>query len=459
VTVRTHTALGVVDPETLIGPRSRTAHQSAREVFPDGTSRVTIERDPVPRYVERGDGAYVVDLDGRRLLDLNGNFTTLIHGHGFAPVVEAVARQLRDGSCFANPTRSEFALAELIRQRVPRIERLRFVNTGSEAVMFAIKAARAFTGRSAIAKIEGAYHGSYDWVEVSQSATPANWGSQDTPASTPYYKGMPAAVLDDVVVLRFNDADAACKSLTANAHRLAALILDPMPSRAGLIAPEPAFIAAVHDTCRAHGIVLIADEVLNFRQGYHGASARFGLEPDLFTLGKIIGGGMPIGAIGGRADIMAVFDAAGGPPLVAQGGTFSANPLSMVAGFAAMTALTPAAFDRLDQLGDRLRGRLSDVITERQAPFCLTGAASLFRIHPKRRAPREFRDAFMSPKETAVMKELGRFLAANDILFPVGAAACLSTPMHEAEIDRIVSVFEAFLADRTDAFAGLPDRD
>jgi glutamate-1-semialdehyde 2,1-aminomutase len=454
VTGDSHAALAAhaSDP---IGPRSREAYQAARTVFPDGTSRVTIERDPAPRYIERGEGAYVVDLDGRRLLDLNGNFTTLIHGHGFAPVVEAVTTQLRDGSCFANPTRSEVALAELIRARVPRIERLRFVNTGSEAVMFAIKAARAFTGRSAIAKIEGAYHGSYDWVEVSQAATPANWGDEDAPATTAYYAGMPAAVLDDVVVLRFNDADGVRRALAANAYRLAALILDPMPSRAGLIAPEPEFLAAVHETCRAHGIVLIADEVLNFRQGYNGASARFGVEPDLFTLGKIIGGGLPIGAIGGRADIMAVFDATGGAPRVAQGGTFSANPLSMVAGLASMTALTPQAFAQLDALGDRLRGRLSDAIAERQAPFCVTGSASLFRIHPKRRPPREFREAYMSPAEIAPMKELGRFFAANDILLPIGAAACLSTPMTAREIDRVADVFEAFLAECAATFVDL----
>src|ERR1700722_13505610 len=248
-----------------IGRASRDAFERARSVFIDGTTRVTIERDPIPRYMERGEGAYLVDLDGRRFLDLNGNFTPLIHGHGFAPVIEAVTRQLRSGTCFANPTLAEIDLAELICGRVPGAETIRFVNTGSEAVMFAIKAARAFTGRSSIAKIEGAYHGAYDWVEVSQASLPDNWGPEDDPACVPYYRGMPASVLDEVVPLRFNDVAQVERRVAGHAARLAAIVLDPMPSRAGLIAPTPEFVAAIQRAAARHGIVLIADEVLSFR--------------------------------------------------------------------------------------------------------------------------------------------------------------------------------------------------
>ena len=233
-----------------LGPRSLEAFARAQRVFPDGTSRVTIERDPTPRYMSHGEGAYLVDLDGRRFLDLNANFTTLIHGHAFPPVVEALERQLRSGACFANPTEPEIALASLICERVPRLDRIRFVNTGTEAVMFAIKAARAFTGRSAVAKIEGAFHGSYDCAEVSQASTPADWGDPNAPASTAYYRGAPVSLLDEVVVLRFNDAEGARRRLTERAKDLAAIILDPMPSRAGLIAPEPAFLEAVRETAK-----------------------------------------------------------------------------------------------------------------------------------------------------------------------------------------------------------------
>lgn len=166
------------------GQRSKENFARARHVFPDGTSRVTIERDPEPLYIERGSGSYLFDVDGRRFLDLNCNFTMLIHGHAFAPVVEAIAHQILRGSCFANPTEGEIELAELLCGRIPQVDRVRFVNTGTEAVLFAIKAARAFTGRSKIAKIEGAYHGAYDWVEVGQASAPDNWGDPAAPKFT-----------------------------------------------------------------------------------------------------------------------------------------------------------------------------------------------------------------------------------------------------------------------------------
>lgn len=312
--------------------------------------------------------------------------------------------------------------------------------------MFAIKAARAFTGRPCIAKIEGAYHGAYDWVEVAQASTPQDWGPADRPASTAYYHGMPASVLEDVVVLRFNDAAGTRRLLEERAGDIAAVLIDPMPSRAGLVAPEPEFLSTLQETARKHGILIIGDEVLNLRQGYHGVSARYGLEPDLFALGKIIGGGFPIGAIGGLSEIMAVFDSSRGRPLLPQGGTFSANPISMVAGHSAMVSLDRDALAHLEVLGSDLRKRLNDVITRTGAPLSITGAASLFRIPPRPPPPRDFREAYHAPTQARISKELTRFFVSHDIILPGGAAACLSTPMGEREIDAIVGVFEAFLA-------------
>ena len=429
----------------LVGPKSHASFARAQSVFPDGTARVTIERDPTPRYVARGIGSYLFDVDGRRFLDLNCNFTTLIHGHAFAPVVEAVTLQLQSGSCFANPTELEIALAELLCDRIPHLDRIRFVNTGTEAMMFAIKAARACTGRSKIAKIEGAYHGAYDWVEVSQAATPENWGDASAPNSTPFYRGMPKSLLDEVVVLRFNDAEGARRLLSLHGSELAAIVLDPMPSRGGLTKPAPEFISAVQETARAHGILVIADEVLNLRQGFAGASARYGLAPDLIAMGKIIGGGLPIGAVGGRSHVMKVFDASAGRPLLPQGGTFSANPLSMAAGLAAMRALDHAAFAHLEQLGDVVRDGLRRGIAKRDAPICVTGAASLFRIHPMRRIPNDYREAYPTAAGTAQMKQLTRFFAENGIVLPFGAAASLSTPMRHADAEFIIDVFNGFL--------------
>lgn len=435
---------------TRVGQKSKDSFARAGLLFPDGTSRVTIERDPIPFYIERGVGSYLFDVDGRRFLDLNGNFTTLIHGHGFVPVVEAIVHQLQRGSCFANPTDSEIELAELLCGRIPQVDRVRFVNTGTEAVLFAIKAARAFTGRSKIAKFEGAYHGAYDWAEVSLAATPGNWGDPTAPKSTSVYRGTPASVLNEVAVLRFNDVEGVRRLLSRHARELAAVVLDPMPSRCGLIAPDREFIAAVQETARINGILVIADEVLNLRQSFQGASARYGLVPDLVTMGKIIGGGLPIGAVGGREDVMKVFDASGGRPLLPQGGTFSANPLSMTAGLVAMRHLDHAALASLEALGNVIRDGIGRAISNRDAPLCVTGAASLFRIHPMIQIPNDYRDAHPTPAGATLMKQLTRFFGENGIILPHGAAASISTPITRADADFVVEVFAGFLDSHQD---------
>jgi glutamate-1-semialdehyde 2,1-aminomutase len=425
-------------------PRSAALYRRGRDVFPGGTTRSTIDVDPHPIYLSAGEGAYVVDADGNRLLDLNNNFTTLIHGHGFAPVIDAVTDLLRKGTCFSNPTHHEIALAELLISRIPAIEQIRFVNSGTEAVMFAIKAARAYTGRPAIARFEGAYHGAYDWAETGQYGSIRSLQTGQRTARSAY-SGAPGTTADTVVVLDFNDTDELEVSLAPHVESLAAILIDPMPSRAGLLKPRPEFIEKLSAFARKHGILIIADEVLNLRQGYNGASSRYGLSPDLVTAGKIIGGGFPIGAIGGRAEVMSVFGSDGKAPLVPQGGTFSANPVSMVAGRVAMEAMTLDDFGQLERLGDRLRQQLSDLAVKHDAPFSVAGAASLFRIHPKRTLPSTYADTIMTPEEAARLRNLGLFLRREGILLPFGAAACLSTPMTETDIGAIADAFEIFL--------------
>lgn len=220
---------------------------------------------------------------------------------------------------------------------------------------------------------------------------------------------MPASVVDEVVVLQFNNAENARRLLSLHAHHLAAVIVDPMPSRGGLAAPKSEFTAAVQETARNNGILVIADEVLNLRQGFHGAAARYGLVPDLVTMGKIIGGGLPIGAVGGRQDVMKVFDASAGRPRLPQGGTFSANPLSMTAGLAAMRHLDHAAFAHLEMLGNIVRDGITRAVEKRGVSLCVTGAASLFRIHPMAQPPNEYREVYPTSGGAIVMKELTRF--------------------------------------------------
>jgi glutamate-1-semialdehyde 2,1-aminomutase len=248
-----------------------------------------------------------------------------------------------------------------------------------------------------------------------------------------------------VVVLDFNDAEGFEAKLAEHAKQVAAILVDPVPSRAGLLAPRPQFIERLNAFAQKHGILIIADEVLNLRQGYNGASFRYGLRPDLVTAGKIIGGGFPIGAVGGRSEVMAVFGSKEDASLVPQGGTFSANPVSMVAGRVAMEAMTPDEFGRLERMRDRLSKQLSDSAARLGAPFSIAGAASLFRIHPKREIPNTYAEAVMTSREATRMRGLARFFRQHGILLPPGAAACLSTPMMDTDIDSIAAVFEMFL--------------
>lgn len=424
--------------------RSKDVFRRAEAVLPGGTTRVTVQRDPTPIYMAQGSGAWLTDLDGNRYLDFNNNYTTLIHGHAFEPAVAAIERQVRAGTCFANPTEHEVAHAEILSERVPSVERVRYVNTGTEAVMYAVKAARAITGRAKVAKLEGAYHGGYDWVEVSENSTPETWGGRE-PASVPFARGTPPSVLEEVVVVPINDPETTAALLERHAEDLACFVLDLVPSRAGLIPLKPDYLATVREITRRHGIILVSDEVLNFRQGYRGAAARFGLEPDLIALGKIIGGGLPIGAVAGPADLMAVFDNSRAEPALPQGGTFSANPLSMVAGIASLQALDRAAFDRLEVLGIKLRGGLERAIEDRGLPITVTGTASLFRVHLKPLAPRSYREAWPTAAEQKLLKGMSRFLLDRGVILPALSSSSLSTAMTDADIEFFLASFAEFL--------------
>jgi glutamate-1-semialdehyde 2,1-aminomutase len=440
--------------DTALGPKSRAEFERSKAVTPGGSMRAATYFAPHPPYAASGSGPWVTDVDGRRIFDCANNFFSLIHGHAFPPVVAALHDVIDRGTAFGLPLSGESDLGEELRRRAPRLEQVRFVNSGTEAVMFAVKAARAITGRPAIAKIEGAYHGAYDHVEISLDPTPDSWGS-DRPTSVPYAKGTPHAVAEDTLVLRFNEPQQCRELLQEHAHRLAAVLFDPLASRSGMVPASAAFCEALQESCRKHGILLIMDEVISFRLAHGGAHDAFGLEPDLVALAKIIGGGLPIGAIAGRAEVMQVFSAGQGRAPLPQGGTFAANPLSMVAGLAAMQALDRAAFDHLARLGDAVRTRLATAIRDRQAPFSVVGAASLFRLHPKRRVPREYRESHQSAAEAKVMLALWRFFQQAGVNLPNGAAACLSTPMGEAEVELIGTTFERFLDEKLDLFAEL----
>ncbi len=416
---------------------SAAAYRRALHVMPGGNTRSTAYESPHPLYLASGAGAYVRDVDGKEYLDLQNNFTALIHGHCHDATTAALQRQITLGTCFSNPTLAEIELAEILCERVPHFEHLRFTNTGTEAVMTAIKAARALTGRAKIAKCEGAYHGSYDLVEVSLDSTPETWGG-GPPRRVALNHGTPKSVLEEVVVLPFNDLSTTKEVLQNALPDLAGILIDPLPSRAGLVAAEPEYLAFLSEFAKRHGVVLISDEVLNFRLGYRGAAAELGFEPDLTTFGKIIGGGLPIGAVAGRREAMAVFDPSKGKPGVSHAGTFTANPMSMTAGAAALRAMTRDAFDSLNELGTYLRRGLQQAFEETGVCGQVTGRGSLFLLHLKAGALHSYRSAYRDPTERARLGRLIRGIRDKGVLLsPIGLGA-LSTPMTREDLDRVI---------------------
>jgi glutamate-1-semialdehyde 2,1-aminomutase len=423
-------------------PDSQSARlwQEAQEVLPGGNSRTTVFMAPRPIYAAAGEGCWLVDADGERRLDLLNNYTALIHGHAHPAVTEAATRRLARGVSFPLPTAEEIELAALLVERVPSVERVRFTNSGSEAVMMAIKAARGFTGRHRIAKFEGAYHGSYDWAEVSLSSSPADWGPLDAPASVAYCRGTPPSVLEEVVVLPFNHARLAAARIERAAGELAAVILDPLPNRVGLIPARAEFLNAIREVTAAHGILLIFDEVISFRVGRQGAQGAFGVRPDLTTFGKIIGGGFPVGAVGGRADVMAVFDPRGGKPLVPHGGTFNANPVTMAAGLAAMRLMDDAAYARLEEMGEKLRAGLGACLQRAGVPGALSGMGSLFRIHPVERPLVDYRSTMAAEEERKGLERLHRALLDHGVLISPTGLGCVSTAVSDAEIEYFLEI-------------------
>jgi glutamate-1-semialdehyde 2,1-aminomutase len=405
--------------------------------LPGGVSRDTVLRRPHPLYAAHGEGYMVTDIEGRQFVDFANNMASLIHGHAFAPIVDAVSAQMRRGTAFTFGTEAEVDFAEHMCSRSPAFEKIRFMNSGSEAVMAAIKAARAFTGRPKIAKVEGAYHGAYDYVEVSQTAGPDQWGAPDRPNPVALAVGTPQGVVDDVIVIPFNNPQVAIDLLNRHAASLAGVLVDPIPHRVGLIPAEDSFIRYLREWTHSHGALLVFDEVITFRTEVGGAQTRYGVRPDLTALGKAIGGGFPVGAVAGRDEVMAVFATGERGLRLPQSGTFSANPITMTAGLVAMQHFDGVAVARLNGLGELARSGISAAIGASSVPACVTGTGSMFRIHLKAEPPRNYRDAF---EDAPGRKRLARFVDGmldEGIMLTNTGTGMLSTVMAQPQIDRL----------------------
>ena len=423
--------------------RSADLYARALEVMPGGVSRNTVLRDPHPIYADFGEGCRVTDIDGVTRLDFSNNMASLIHGHACPAIVDAVTKQLARGSAFTTATEIEVRYAEHICSRSLSFEKMRFVNSGTEALMVALKASRAYTGRAKIAKVEGSYHGGYDYAEVSQAPSPDTWGSIDQPNSVALARGTPNSALNDVVILPFNDPERAITILNQHADDLACILLDLMPHRVGLRPADAEFVTALREWATKNGSLMVLDEVITFRTEHGGLQSRYDIKPDLTAIGKMIGGGFPVGAVAGRAEVMDVLNPRAEKLLFPHSGTFSANPISTTAGLVAMELFDKPAVARLNALAERAMEGIRKAIADTGAPACVTGTGSMFRVHMKDQPPRNFREAYLSAEENHRLKALLEHMFDEGFMLINTCSATLSTPMTETEIDALIAAFRS----------------
>ncbi len=384
-----------------------------------------------PLFIGQGDGATITTADGDRMIDLVGSWGPLILGHTHPEVMEAIAEAMGSGTTFGAPTELEVRFAEAIREAVPSCEMVRAVSSGTEATMSALRLARGFTGRDLIVKMDGGYHGHADFLLAAAGSGAATLG-------IPGSAGVPAAVAAATVVVPYNDLGAVEAVFAAHPGKVAAVIIEPVAGNMGLVPPQPGYLAGLRQLTAAHGALLILDEVITgFRVGYGGAQAWAGITPDLTCLGKIIGGGLPAAAFGGRADIMMKL-APEGP--VYQAGTLSGNPLAMAAGLRTLEILRrPGTYERLEVLGARLGDGLLKAAQAAGLPACLNRVGSVLTLFF---CPGPVTDyATAKAADTARFGRYFRGMRERGVFLPPSQfeAMFVSLAHTEAEIDDVVA--------------------
>jgi glutamate-1-semialdehyde 2,1-aminomutase len=390
-----------------------------------------------PVFLARGEGAYVWDADGNRYADFLGSWGPLILGHANREVVAAIAEAAAGGTTFGASTEREVELGEAIRAAFPSLERMRFVSSGTEATMSALRVARGFTGRSKLVKIDGGYHGHADMLLAAAGSGAATLG-------IPGSAGVTAAAVADTVIVPFNDEAAMRAAFASHKGQVAAIIIEPIPGNMGLVPPKPGYLQALRRLCDDEGALLIFDEVISgFRVGRGGAQGLFAVRPDMTCLGKIVGGGLPLGVYGGRADIMKAV-APDGP--VYQAGTLSGNPLAMAAGLAMLKQLTAENYARLEVLAARLESGVKNALVKSGVAACIQRVGSAFTLFFCAGPVRDFASAKLADSKHYAdffhgMLERGFYLPPAQL-----EAAFISMAHTEVEIDAFVAAVEETLA-------------
>lgn len=402
-------------------PASRALYQRAQRVMPGGDTRTGTFHHPYPLFIARGDGARLHDADGHQYLDLLNNFTSLVHGHGQPAVVEAMIRQERLGTAHGTANAFQVELAETLCARVPSVQRLRFCNSGTEATLGALRAAKAFTGKSHILKMAGGYHGSHDQVAVGASP----------PFGGPTPPGVSPGAAGEVILGRFNDLTFTADLVRRHRDHLAAVIVEPMLGSGALVADRE-FLHGLRAVTAECGVLLILDEIITFRLAVGGLQQIFGVTPDLTTFGKIIGGGLPVGAFGGRADVMATYDPTR-PRSIAHSGTFNGNAATMAAGLATLARYDQAAVARLNDAGDAFRARLNGLVQAAGLDAVVVGHGSIMQLHFRAVAPRTPEEATTGDKRLVTLLHLA--LLTRGLFTATRGLIVLSTPMTVADLD------------------------
>lgn len=392
-----------------------------------------------PIFLQRAKGAYLYDADGNQYIDYINSWGPMIMGHAFEPVVEAIQKKAMDSTSFGAPTELEVEMAELVKSMVPNVDLIRMVSSGTEACMSALRLARGYTGRNKFIKFEGCYHGHADSFLVKAGSGVATFNIQTVP-------GVTAGVSADTLTAPYNDLEAVQKLVAENKGEIAAIIIEPVAGNMGCIIPQQGYLEGLRKICNEEGIVFIFDEVMTgFRLAQGGAQERLGIDADLVTYGKVIGAGMPVGAFGGKLEIMKHIAPLGN---VYQAGTLSGNPLAMVAGYTLLSHLknNPSVYSELEEKGDYLKAGLDKVLKESGTPYVINHLGSMISVHFSEKPVEDFASA--ASANNALFNKYFHAMLDRGIYLPPSAFETwfLSNALSKEDLDRTIDATKEFFS-------------